>query len=92
MGQKKTQAKFNLDESVSVSQSLKELPTAIKDLATRWTFLFICLEQSCEAMLLAGFGAFVPKIIESQFSLSPAMAAVIVGKSGQFCHISRNPH
>lgn len=68
-----------IDEAVSVGQSLKELPTAIKDLATRWTFLFICLEQSCEAMLLAGFGAFVPKIIESQFSLSPAMAAVIVG-------------
>ena len=66
---------------MSVGQSLKELPRAIKDLATRWTFLFICLEQSCEAMLLAGFGAFVPKIIESQFSLTPATAAIIVGKS-----------
>lgn len=32
-------------------------------------------------MLLAGFGAFLPKIIESQFSLSPAMAAVIVGRT-----------
>ena len=32
-------------------------------------------------MLLAGFGAFVPKIIESQFSLTPATAAIIVGKS-----------
>lgn len=67
------------DASISVGQSLRELPTAIKELATRWTFLFICLEQSCEAMLLSGFGAFLPKIIESQFSLSPSMAAVIVG-------------
>ncbi|XP_046442239.1 solute carrier organic anion transporter family member 4A1-like isoform X1 [Daphnia pulex] len=67
------------DGAISVGQSLRELPLAIKELATRWTFLFICLEQSCEAMLLAGFGAFLPKIIESQFSLSPAMAAIIVG-------------
>ena len=68
------------DEKMSVKESLRELPTAIKDLATRSTFLFVCLEQSCEAMMLAGFGAFVPKIIESQFSVSPATAAVIVGK------------
>ena len=53
---------LQLDGAISVGQSLRELPLAIKELATRWTFLFICLEQSCEAMLLAGFGAFLPKV------------------------------
>ena len=60
-------------------QSLKELPNAIKDLLTNLPFIFICLEESCQSMILSGFGAFLPKIIESQFSVSSTMSAMIVG-------------
>lgn len=65
-------------------ESLREFPKAIKDLWKRWTFLFICFEQSCGALLLAGFGAFVPKIIESQFGVSSSTASLIVGKSVKY--------
>ena len=64
---------------VGIGESLGELPAAIKDLAVRWTFIFICLEESCEAMMISGFGTFIPKIVESQFALTPAEAALILG-------------
>lgn len=67
------------DKAVSIGQSLREFPCAIKELARQWTFLFVCLEQACESLLVSGVAAFIPKIIESQFSLLPASAALIVG-------------
>ena len=30
-------------------------------------------------MMIAGFGTFIPKIVESQFALTPAEAALILG-------------
>ena len=31
-------------QAIGIGESLGELPAAIKDLAVRWTFIFICLE------------------------------------------------
>lgn len=66
-------------EALSLKDILKEIPGAVKKLAQNYTFLLISLEESCETVLLAGLGAFLPKIIESQFVLSSSTSALIVG-------------
>ena len=68
------------EQSISFKESLRELPLAVKKLALNYTFLLISLEESCETIILAGFGAFLPKIIESQFTVSSATAALILGE------------
>ena len=66
---------------MSIGQSLRDFPAALKDLLKQWAYLFVCLENASEALILAGFGAFIPKILESQFSLTSATAALIVGET-----------
>lgn len=68
------------EKSISFKESLIELPLAVKKLSFNYTFLLISLEESCETIILAGFGAFLPKIIESQFTVSSATAALILGE------------
>ena len=67
-------------EGLSIKEILNEIPGAVKKLAMNYTFLLISLEESCETVLLAGLGAFLPKIIESQFAVSSSTSALIVGK------------
>jgi len=69
----------NEQEGLSIKEILNEIPGAVKKLAMNYTFLLISLEESCETVLLAGLGAFLPKIIESQFAVSSSTSALIVG-------------
>ena len=75
-------------EALSLKDILKEIPGAVKKLAQNYTFLLISLEESCETVLLAGLGAFLPKIIESQFVLSSSTSALIVGKQQRNIHFN----
>jgi len=67
--------------ALSMKEIMNEIPGAVKKLAMNYTFLLISLEESCETVLLAGLGAFLPKIIESQFAVSSSTSALIVGKT-----------
>ncbi|XP_061708271.1 solute carrier organic anion transporter family member 4A1 [Cydia pomonella] len=69
-------------ESASKSaafSSLRELPRAATALLRNPTFLFLNLAGASEGMLISGFAAFLPKLIENQFAVSASEAALLLG-------------
>ena len=66
-------------EVVQPLQRLADLSASVKELVSNGTFAALCLEMASEAAILSGMGAFLAKIIESQFSLSSATSAAILG-------------
>ena len=60
---------------------MKDLPNAAKVLISNPTFVALSLAGATEGVLLAGFATFMPKFLESQFSVQASSAALIVGKS-----------
>lgn len=73
----------NLQNSEAVRNgfgtSLKDLPSSFKFLLTNPTFVFLSLAGATEGMLVSGLATFLPKVIESQFSIAASWAAVVVG-------------
>lgn len=59
--------------------ALKELPSAAAALLRNPTFMFLNLAGASEGMLISGFAAFMPKLIENQFAVSAAEAALLLG-------------
>lgn len=70
-------------ESASKSaafSALHELPHAAAALLKNPTFLFLNLAGASEGMLISGFAAFLPKLIENQFAVNASDAALLLGK------------
>jgi solute carrier organic anion transporter family, member 4A len=65
-----------------MSSNLSELPRNLASLLSNPTFFFLNLAGSTEGLLIAGFAAFLPKLIESQFSVNASLAALLMGN---FC-------
>lgn len=63
------------------SNKLRELPQALRRLLANPTFFFLNLAGATEGLLIAGFAAFLPKLIESQFSVNASLAALLMGKN-----------
>lgn len=59
--------------------NIKGLPHALKQLLSNPAFFMLNLAGSSEGLLVAGFAAFLPKLIENQFSVSPSSAALLMG-------------
>ncbi|XP_028034167.1 solute carrier organic anion transporter family member 4A1-like isoform X1 [Bombyx mandarina] len=59
--------------------ALHELPQAAVALLKNPTFLFLNLAGASEGMLISGFAAFLPKLIENQFAVSASEAALLLG-------------
>ncbi|XP_050680474.1 solute carrier organic anion transporter family member 4A1 isoform X2 [Leptidea sinapis] len=59
--------------------ALKELPRAAAALFRNPTFMFLNLAGASEGMLISGFAAFLPKLIENQFAVSASEAALLLG-------------
>lgn len=59
---------------------LKEMPKALCALLKNPTFFFLNLAGASEGMIVAGFSAFLPKLIENQFSVTAVWASVLMGK------------
>ncbi|XP_021915688.1 solute carrier organic anion transporter family member 4A1 isoform X3 [Zootermopsis nevadensis] len=58
---------------------IKELPRALRSLIANPTFFFLNLAGASEGLLIAGFAAFLPKLIENQFSVNASSAALLMG-------------
>ncbi|XP_072028950.1 solute carrier organic anion transporter family member 5A1-like [Amphiura filiformis] len=70
------------DETVHMAfndVSLKNLPRAVFSLLTNPTYMFVCLAATSEFSIVTGFIRFVPKFIESQFSISASNADLLTG-------------
>ena len=55
------------------------------------TYVFVSLAGATEAMLIAGFTTFLPKIIENQYQQTAGFAALVAGMSiliriYMYCH------
>lgn len=59
--------------------ALRELPRAAAALLKNPTFMFLNLAGASEGLLISGFAAFLPKLIENQFAVDPANAALLLG-------------
>lgn len=59
--------------------ALHELPRAAAALLKNPTFLFLNLAGASEGMLISGFAAFLPKLIENQFAVNASEAALLLG-------------
>jgi len=69
----------NVVNQVGFGTSVKHLPKSLKILLGNPTFMFLNIAGAFEGLLLSGFAAFLPKFIESQFSVSASWAALVVG-------------
>ncbi|XP_069678542.1 solute carrier organic anion transporter family member 4A1 isoform X2 [Periplaneta americana] len=58
---------------------IRELPRALRSLIANPTFFFLNLAGASEGLLIAGFAAFLPKLIENQFSVNASWAALLMG-------------
>ncbi|KAG8194345.1 hypothetical protein JTE90_029217 [Oedothorax gibbosus] len=81
--EKKTEMHQKLQNSEAVQSgfgtSLRDLPSSFRFLLTNPTFVFLSLAGATEGMLVSGLATFLPKVIESQFSIAASYAAVLVG-------------
>ncbi|XP_013188543.2 solute carrier organic anion transporter family member 4A1 [Amyelois transitella] len=59
--------------------ALHELPKAAAALLKNPTFMFLNLAGASEGMLISGFAAFLPKLIENQFAVNASEAALLLG-------------
>lgn len=57
----------------------KELPKALVSIMKNLPLTFLNLAGASEGLVVAGFAAFLPKVVENQFSVTPIMAALLMG-------------
>ncbi len=57
----------------------RQFPSAVGALLSNATFMLISVGAALDGFLLAAMAAFLPKYFESQFSLPPGDAAMLVG-------------
>jgi len=58
---------------------LKELPKSLKRLFINPTYMLVSFGGVCEGLIMAGLGAFLPKILEQQFGLIQTQVAIVLG-------------
>lgn len=58
---------------------VQELPTALCSLVRNLPLTFLNLAGATEGLVVAGFAAFLPKVVENQFSVTPIFAALLMG-------------
>ncbi|KAA0189510.1 hypothetical protein HAZT_HAZT008505, partial [Hyalella azteca] len=61
---------------------IDDSPPKMSDILGNVTFMSLAIGEISPSMLGAGLGAFLPKVVESQFSLSASTAALLVGVTG----------
>lgn len=75
-GQQPSSASSSSEE---VFTKIQELPKALSALLGNPAFFMLNLAGASEGLLIAGFAAFLPKLIENQFSVTASSAALLMG-------------
>ena len=66
-------------EQASFGRSASDLWLSLKLVVTNLSFVFLTLGATIESGAVMGFATFMPKILQFQFSLTPAGAAILAG-------------
>lgn len=77
--EKESEAHAHTD-TTTVFTKLKEIPKAFRALIVNPTFFFLNMAGASEGLLIAGFAAFLPKVIENQFGVNAKSSSIIMGK------------
>ncbi|XP_011505517.1 PREDICTED: solute carrier organic anion transporter family member 4A1 [Ceratosolen solmsi marchali] len=67
------------DRAGEAFSKIRELPRALTELLGNPAFFMLNLAGASEGLLIAGFAAFLPKLIENQFSVNASLAALLMG-------------
>ena len=59
---------------------IREMPRALFELLGNPAFFMLNLAGASEGLIIAGFAAFLPKLIENQYSVSASAAALLMGQ------------
>ena len=70
---------FESQEEEAGFYKLKDLPKATKLVYSNLPFLFITIGTCLESFLISAGGAFMPKVVETQFYLGARNVALIYG-------------
>ncbi|XP_076868887.1 solute carrier organic anion transporter family member 5A1 [Brachyhypopomus gauderio] len=65
--------------SMGFGKDIKELPKAAGRILGNMTFLFVSLSYTAESAIVTAFITFIPKFIESQFSIPASKASIYTG-------------
>ncbi|XP_062386801.1 solute carrier organic anion transporter family member 5A1-like [Sardina pilchardus] len=65
--------------SMGFGKDIKELPRAAFRILSNVTFLFMSLSYTAECAIVTAFITFIPKFIESQFSIPASSASIYTG-------------
>lgn len=72
-------ASSDVVEKEGFGESIKDLPRATYVMLRNAPFMFTTLGGAAEAFVVAAFTAFLPKYIQTQFSLTAAEAGLYAG-------------
>ncbi|XP_058132646.1 solute carrier organic anion transporter family member 4C1 isoform X2 [Dasypus novemcinctus] len=67
------------EEDENFGKSIKDFPTALKNLMRNTVYICLILSTTSEALITTGFATFLPKFIENQFGISSSFAATLGG-------------
>ncbi|KAF2357632.1 Organic anion transporter polypeptide OATP [Trinorchestia longiramus] len=70
------------EDALKLQDASDDGPPQFKNLLTNIPFMGLACAEVFPSLLGAGMGAFMPKVVESQFSLSASTAALLVGVTG----------
>lgn len=71
-------SKQNLD--TGYGKDIKDIPLSMWRLVSNPVYIVTCLGACMELMIVSGFIVFLPKYLETQFSLGKSQASVFTGK------------
>ncbi|XP_016905153.1 solute carrier organic anion transporter family member 4A1 isoform X2 [Apis cerana] len=77
--QRSTRKQSSSSDRGEAFSKIRELPRALTDLLGNPGFFMLNLAGASEGLLIAGFAAFLPKLIENQFNVSASSAALLMG-------------
>ncbi|XP_060516350.1 solute carrier organic anion transporter family member 3A1-like isoform X2 [Cylas formicarius] len=71
--------KCGVKDDTSYGQDIKDIPRSMWRLATNPVYIITCLGACMELIIVSGFVVFLPKYLETQFSLGKSQASVFTG-------------
>lgn len=77
--EKVSEAHGSSTSTTEAFSKIREMPRAFRALIVNPAFFFLNMAGATDGLLLAGFAAFLPKIIENQFSVAASRAALLMG-------------
>lgn len=73
--------KENENKDTGYGKDIKDIPLSMWRLVSNPVYITTCLGACMELMIVSGFVVFLPKYLETQFSLGKSQASIFTGKA-----------